>query len=592
MAKMTVYDMIREKAKAMGYNAANIPNRVLEGCAAQNERQMNLLGAKLYLENYMMGSIDPADFARAMAENDQLRYTVSDLCRMRLEPRNLAIPERNNSYIDVGAGLKTFWAEMQVPLPSEQQAARDIRNINLGIEAARQGRQAGPAMQQDMPPVRQEEPAEQEASENDKPRRRSFKDVLNGAKQRAAAAAIDKLIPVAEGWNRVKIDEKWLASVEGQDYQEEYKNRTARQVENVVMDVEAGKSRDLAPEERIRAMLGAGMDEASAKEFVHDMVAEEKVSGLEESIREEYQANKGFTKEPMSIKDMESSPEPIPAEEYYTNLLKLDVLHTSDRSKGEKVDAEAMDKWRDLLKSEYRAELEAQRAPEAAAQDLPSRQVDAAPLNLRSGYSAKELSSSTSTQMEQLMEQISLHMGAGVEREPKKQEADKDSKQRLKKDKITGIYEGKEVSIKNSWSGHRFTDEELGKLFAGEEISFERDTRNGAQMVTGKLEWQEFNGREFLGFMPDYKREYGQKQEQKQEPSSNLFSENDEVLMKGYSEGLSEEETYYDIPFTDEDYEDQQRKLEEDMAKYKSEENSGLSKEDLDFGNGEDAQVL
>ena len=77
------------------------------------------------------------------------------------------------------------------------------------------------------------------------------------------------------------------------------------------------------------------------------------------------------------------------------------------------------------------------------------------------------------------------------------------SGQAVQKEKVTGKWKRKEVTINREWSGHRFTDEELEKLFAGEEIEiFGLVSKSTGKTygVRGKLATQEFNGRKYVGF--------------------------------------------------------------------------------------------
>lgn len=69
---------------------------------------------------------------------------------------------------------------------------------------------------------------------------------------------------------------------------------------------------------------------------------------------------------------------------------------------------------------------------------------------------------------------------------------------------VQGIFKGQEVSIKGSWSDHTFTSEELQKLFAGETVTIDFTSKKGPSKATGKLEWQRYQGRKFLGFKPDF----------------------------------------------------------------------------------------
>lgn len=71
---------------------------------------------------------------------------------------------------------------------------------------------------------------------------------------------------------------------------------------------------------------------------------------------------------------------------------------------------------------------------------------------------------------------------------------------------VEGVFDGKTTSIKGAWSGHTFTDEELTKLFSGESVSFEYTNKKGqVKQVEGKLELQSYNGKEFMGFKPDFR---------------------------------------------------------------------------------------
>lgn len=70
-------------------------------------------------------------------------------------------------------------------------------------------------------------------------------------------------------------------------------------------------------------------------------------------------------------------------------------------------------------------------------------------------------------------------------------------------EKVTGIYQptGEEKSFKYVWGGERFTDEEIEKLFAGEEIEVERVSQKGNKYsMIGKLEEGEYNGKPTFSF--------------------------------------------------------------------------------------------
>lgn len=70
-----------------------------------------------------------------------------------------------------------------------------------------------------------------------------------------------------------------------------------------------------------------------------------------------------------------------------------------------------------------------------------------------------------------------------------------------RKEKATGTFEGREISFTRVWGGHRFTDEEVQKLLANEEISFSKTSQRGTEYtVKGKLMEQEYEGKTFFGF--------------------------------------------------------------------------------------------
>ena len=69
-------------------------------------------------------------------------------------------------------------------------------------------------------------------------------------------------------------------------------------------------------------------------------------------------------------------------------------------------------------------------------------------------------------------------------------------------ERFTGIFQGKEVSPKREWSGHRFTDEEIADLLAGKEIEIEAvSAKSGKKFrVKGVLAEQTYNGKKYVGF--------------------------------------------------------------------------------------------
>lgn len=63
----------------------------------------------------------------------------------------------------------------------------------------------------------------------------------------------------------------------------------------------------------------------------------------------------------------------------------------------------------------------------------------------------------------------------------------------------------KQIKFKKTWGGHTFTDQEQQDLLDGKEISFEATASSGKTYTAkGKLEEQDFKGRPFIGFKPDF----------------------------------------------------------------------------------------
>ncbi len=72
----------------------------------------------------------------------------------------------------------------------------------------------------------------------------------------------------------------------------------------------------------------------------------------------------------------------------------------------------------------------------------------------------------------------------------------------LREGYVRGIFKGQTVTFKGSWSDHVFTKDEINRLLAGETISITYTSKKDGQLsqTSGKLEWQTWQGRKFLGF--------------------------------------------------------------------------------------------
>lgn len=77
--------------------------------------------------------------------------------------------------------------------------------------------------------------------------------------------------------------------------------------------------------------------------------------------------------------------------------------------------------------------------------------------------------------------------------------------------KRTGIWKetGKEISFKTEWGGHTFTEEEQDRLLNGETITFTVKKDDAERSYTGKLEKQEYNGHNYVGFNANFAKGSG-----------------------------------------------------------------------------------
>lgn len=93
--------------------------------------------------------------------------------------------------------------------------------------------------------------------------------------------------------------------------------------------------------------------------------------------------------------------------------------------------------------------------------------------------------------------------GMNMRKELGIQMADKQNQGTAQAERVSGTWKRKSVTIKRSWGDHRFTDDELQKLFAGEEIEIlglVSKTTGKTYGIRGKLTKQTYNGHEFVGF--------------------------------------------------------------------------------------------
>ena len=71
----------------------------------------------------------------------------------------------------------------------------------------------------------------------------------------------------------------------------------------------------------------------------------------------------------------------------------------------------------------------------------------------------------------------------------------------VQKEKAEGIWNGEQIKFTREYSGHRFTDDEVIRLLNGETITVnDFQGKTGPYSASGKLERQEYNGRQYVGF--------------------------------------------------------------------------------------------
>lgn len=93
--------------------------------------------AKLMLGDYLMGDIDASTFAYHLASDTRLQKTMNQLAQQILQPTPVESRPSvtDNGFINLGAGLSAFWAEMQTKLPIEIESATEIENILMNLNA-------------------------------------------------------------------------------------------------------------------------------------------------------------------------------------------------------------------------------------------------------------------------------------------------------------------------------------------------------------------------------------------------------------------------------------------------------------------------
>lgn len=72
-------------------------------------------------------------------------------------------------------------------------------------------------------------------------------------------------------------------------------------------------------------------------------------------------------------------------------------------------------------------------------------------------------------------------------------------------EKVTGDFNGEQISFNQTWGGHKFTKKEIADLLAGKKIRISYCSKKGTdKIVSGKLAKQTYKGRSFYGFKPEF----------------------------------------------------------------------------------------
>lgn len=95
--------------------------------------------AKDMLERRLRGEIEDREFAYELATDEKLRITTNNLVQQVLHPTPIeVIHGRPDQFVDIAAGVSTFWKEMhnEIPIKIENAAAVEnvIMNINAGLD--------------------------------------------------------------------------------------------------------------------------------------------------------------------------------------------------------------------------------------------------------------------------------------------------------------------------------------------------------------------------------------------------------------------------------------------------------------------------
>lgn len=506
---------------------ADHAERVRSNMTSKAEVVATTIEAKILLEDRLMGEIDDAEFAYRMVQDDNLRKTVKLLTQQILDsdPKRIE-PKADGSFLNFGAGVSTFWEELQRKTPIERENAVEIEQVLLNLESGFDEdiapdtrklflREAGltPEQVDDFVPLSEYIIYETKMMDQVRDQVRADLDMgtdkpLSEAEQLVVdAVSEDRMYagnkPVRDGYIRGKY--------EGQS-----------------VDIKGSwSSHTFTDEEAAKLFAGETID--------FDYTKKDGQSG-HVSGKLEWQSYKG--KEFLGF-NADFSKKQAPKQEQPSDgfvPLQFEQGNPFERQSTDKVPADI----KSVRDGYLRGEFEGQRVnikgswashtftDEEAAKLFAGETIDFdfTKKNGQIGHASGGL--------EWQSYNGKTFLGFHADLKP------------VQDGYLRGKYEGKHVDIKGSWASHTFTDEEAAKLFAGETIEFDYTKRNGQiGHVSGKLEWQSYNGKDFLGFNADFSKKQAPKQEQPLEAVSPSSVPSETVLTGPPSyDALSYEETY------------------------------------------------
>ena len=131
-----IIESIPEEQKKVYQAMENNTSKKEPFIKSKKEALYQMINAKILLNQRLHGEIDDADFAYALATDDKLRATTNNLAQQILQPTSIeVIYGRKDGYIDLAAGITTFWKEVNQEIPINIENATAVENIIMDINA-------------------------------------------------------------------------------------------------------------------------------------------------------------------------------------------------------------------------------------------------------------------------------------------------------------------------------------------------------------------------------------------------------------------------------------------------------------------------